>query len=179
MRIDVPVEIGQTLWLANKKIERDSRPCSICLGHKTVTVSNRVGECYRVACAGCYVEGQGALGIEHYEVYVPKAIPFEVEAVTEIFVAGKTQVVEFKAVDGRIGCPTDMFLTEQAAFVESQRYMDQVGAIRRDLAALCKTDKLRSTVGNLRWHKQAIAKAGETIRWHQEQLGMVESEPEQ
>jgi len=170
MRIELPVQIGDKLWLAKCAASQETTKCSICCGHKSVWVRNIEGDEYNIRCEACRAGQECPTGVETFWSYEAKAIPFEVasiplceceDGVWNIFV--KSRLGEYEELKS-------LFKTEAEALAESKRLMEKAVAQKMVQNANRKKHSLGGHTFSVKDHNQEIKRAEGIIEWHRSRL---------
>lgn len=76
MEVELPFDIGETVWFVGPEYREEVVPCPICAGDRVVTVSNSSGETWRMECAACrdgYHSPKGHI-VRHIPGYWPTQV---------------------------------------------------------------------------------------------------------
>ena len=172
MQLDLPVKIGDVLWLPMHNAQRKTRKCSICCGHGSVWVRNIEGEEFEVRCEACGKGYEASTGSEDYYDYEPYAQKL---TVTEI------RSVEFRNAKCEIRVVTDhpmynsvdyanLCATESEALAVSKEKMDALVTQNMGRNLSRKASCLPEHAWKARYHSVEIQDAERRIAWHKERL---------
>ena len=172
MNIELPVKVGDVLWLPRHNSTQRHRACSVCAGHRSVWVRNIEGEEFEVRCEGCGKGHDCSLGYEEYYDYEPYALKM---TVTEI------RSVEFREGSVEIRVETDqpmynyvdyktLHATEAEALAVSKAHMERLITQNMGHNLSRKKACLPEHAWSARYHGNEIRDAERRIAWHKTRL---------
>ena len=164
--LELPFQIGQTLWMARTYPEKVTVPCPVCQGTMAVVVLCG-DERFAVPCEGCGLGFNGPQGtITEYD-HSPAAVAFTIAEVTSMH-QGRWSLCSSTGDHAQFD---DLYATEAEAMAASvvtcaenhERNM-QTRQYRRKNA--------KQATWSVRYHRDQIKELERQIAWHQSRLGM-------
>lgn len=170
MNIQLPVKIGDVLWLPEHTATQLTRKCTVCCGHGSVWVRNIEGEEFHVRCEGCGKGYEDSPGVEKYYDYEPKVTRFEVASISSVDFKENEVDMYLVSTTGRQTRYSSLCTTEAEALTKSNDYMAFV--IRSNMASGLSRKKalMPEHAWSVRYHNEQIKDAERRIAWHTTRL---------
>jgi hypothetical protein len=171
MNIELPVKVGDVLWLPQHCAWQKTQPCSVCKGHKSVWVRNVEGEEWEVRCEACGKGYNDPQGCETDYVYEPHAARFVVGEITRVeFQKDGTVEIALRSITQQYATFDRLYANEADALKKSEEEMAH--AVRQNMANNLSRKKaqLPEHAWSVRYHGDQIREAEQRIEWHRTRL---------
>ena len=167
--LDLPFQIGQTLWSARTAPQQVTVPCPVCQGALAVVVI--CGEDrFAVPCEGCGLGFNGPQGtITEYE-HLPAAVEFVIAEVTAMH-QGRWSL---RSETGAGAQFDDLHQTEAEALAAS--VIACAANYERNMQTRQhKRKNVKQATWAVRYHRERIKDLERQIQWHQSRLGVAKA----
>lgn len=166
--LELPVKVGDVLYLPKYVQSQEWQKCSVCCGHKSVWVRNIEGEEFEVRCEACG-KGFGDLqGFERVYSYEPNVSRFEVKEIKSVdFVRNEIYVC---STMGECTYFASLCATEAEALEKSKEMMAE--RIKQNMGSRLSAKKqaLPEHAWSVQYHNSQIEDAQRRLEWHQSRL---------
>lgn len=170
MSIELPVKVGDVLYIAEHHTTRVTRKCMVCAGHGSVWVRNIEGDEFEVRCEGCGKGYDACPGTEEYYDYEPRVTRFEVALIASVEFKGADLDMYLESTTKRTMRYSNLYKTEEEALAKSKEHME--ATIRQNMASGLSRKKslLPEHAWSVRYHNEQIKDAERRIAWHTTRL---------
>jgi hypothetical protein len=172
MNIETPFKVGQTYWKAKSHCEQKWVPCPVCAGKKVVVVLDGYDNRWSVDCDSCGMGHDYPRGFINEYDYTPGTEPFTIAGVAS-FLNDEWYV---KDQLGRQMNWADLYETQEAAFIASQKHLAELLEHNHRTWAARKQGDLKKKTWTLRYHQEAIRKFKDQLAWHESQISQLKLE---
>jgi len=175
--IQLPVKVGDVLWMAKFRACAKQRRCSICKGRKSVWVVNVEGEEWEVACESCGKGFDASPGVETYYDEAPEAVRFEVASIPRVTVEPGGVVIELRSTSGDYATFASLYADEAAAWLTSVQNMRQRETENMTHDAKRNQIVVENHAWSVRYHQDQIKDAERRMAWHRGKLLDYQTNP--
>ena len=170
VKIELPVQIGDVLWMAQTQPVEVTVKCSVCCGRGSVWIINSEGDEFNVRCEACGLGFDAPRGIEKSWSYEPRALPFEVGEVTRWEIRDGVWTIHLRSQSGLYGEFSQLYPTEADALEASKKRMAEI--VEQNIASSVRRRKssLSSHTWSARYHNQEIEALEKKIALHKTRL---------
>lgn len=170
MNIELPVKIGDVLYLPEPTSTRVTQKCSVCAGHGSVWVRNIEGDEFEVRCEGCGKGYDACLGTEEYYSYEPRVTKFVVAKIHGVDFRDDKVGIDLESTTSRRTRYEYLCTTEAEALEKSTEHMERI--VRENMGRNLSRKKqcLPEHAWSARYHGDEIRDAERRIAWHTTRL---------